>query len=63
MERVQLTPQQKSFFDTFGFLAMPGLVEDCIDEITAAFEAVWAAREGQHDGTARCHDRALYRPA
>ena len=53
MERVQLTPQQKSFFDTFGFLAMPGLVEDCIDEITAAFEAVWAAREGQHDGMAR----------
>ena len=28
-----LTDQKKSFFDTFGFLAFPDLLADCIDEI------------------------------
>ena len=38
-----LTYQQVRFFETFGFLRMPGLFRDDIDEIIAAFEAVFAA--------------------
>jgi hypothetical protein len=38
-----LTQQQVRFFETFGFLKMPGLFRDESDEITAAFEAVFAA--------------------
>ena len=30
---MKLTEQQLSFFDTFGYLAFPGLMADCIDEI------------------------------
>ena len=29
-----LTPEQKRFFDAFGYLAFPGLISDCIDEVT-----------------------------
>ena len=63
-----LTEQKKSFFDTFGFLAFPGLLADCIDEIIEAFEAIWAptGRWTQRT-TARRHPqivhRAIYRPA
>ena len=49
-----LTEQQLSFFDTFGFLALPGLMEDAIDEIVEAFEAIWAEHGGGHNGEA--HD-------
>jgi len=37
-----LTPQQVVFFETFGFLKIPGLFRDEIGEITEAFEEVFA---------------------
>lgn len=46
----ELTEQHKKSFDTFGFLAFPGLLKDCIGEITDAFEAVWVNHGGGHDG-------------
>ncbi|HZO86970.1 MAG TPA: phytanoyl-CoA dioxygenase family protein [Chthonomonadaceae bacterium] len=49
-----LSEQQISFFDTFGYLAFPGLMADRIEEIIAEFEGVWAARGGGHYG--RPHD-------
>jgi len=36
-----LRPQQLAFFDTFGFLALPGLFRDDIAELTEAFEAIF----------------------
>lgn len=52
-----LTEQQKAFFDAFGFLSFPGLMNDCIDEIIDSFEAVWAERGGGHDGKAHDGER------
>ncbi|MEJ7583572.1 MAG: phytanoyl-CoA dioxygenase family protein [Acidimicrobiales bacterium] len=37
-----LTPQQVSFYETFGFLRLPGLFSDDIGEIERGFEAVFA---------------------
>jgi phytanoyl-CoA dioxygenase PhyH len=37
-----LTRQQVKYFQTFGFLKLPGLFADDIDDITAAFEEVFA---------------------
>jgi hypothetical protein len=51
---MQLTQQQKNFFDTFGYLAFPGLLKDCIDDVTDAFENIWVGRGGGHSG--RPHD-------
>ena len=51
---MNLTAQQLHFFDTFGFLQFPGLLAQEADAITAAFEEVWAAHGGGHDG--RPHD-------
>lgn len=45
-----LTAQQLNFFETFGYLGLPGLLADRATEIDAAFEAVWAERGGGHDG-------------
>jgi ectoine hydroxylase-related dioxygenase (phytanoyl-CoA dioxygenase family) len=45
-----LSPQQRAFFETFGFLAFPGLLADRIDEIIEAFERLWAAQGGGHHG-------------
>ena len=47
---IRLNQQQLNFFDTFGYLALPGLMADCIDEIIDAFEQVWAERGGGHYG-------------
>ncbi|HYF49670.1 MAG TPA: phytanoyl-CoA dioxygenase family protein [Planctomycetota bacterium] len=47
---MELTAQQKSFFDTFGFLAFPGLLKDRIAQITDSFEEIWATRGGGHAG-------------
>ena len=49
-----LTPAQLQFFDTFGYLSLPGLLADVIDEITTAFEQVWEDRGGGHHG--QLHD-------
>lgn len=49
-----LTTQQQAFFDTFGFLTFPGLLQEEIDWITTEFEMVHAHHPGpQHDGTRR----------
>jgi hypothetical protein len=53
-----LTPQQRGFFQTFGFLAFPGLFAEQIAAITQSFEDVWQQHGGghggkAHDGTAR----------
>jgi hypothetical protein len=53
-----LSEQQRTFFQTFGFLAFPGLLADYIGTITQAFEDIWQAHGGghsgkAHDGTAR----------
>lgn len=45
-----LTDQQQRFFDTFGFLRLPGLIADIIDDVIEDFEAIWAARGGGHNG-------------
>jgi Phytanoyl-CoA dioxygenase (PhyH) len=38
-----LTPQQVAFFETFGYLKLPGLFADAVDDIIAGFEEVFAA--------------------
>lgn len=45
--------QQKQFFETFGFLILPGLLVNDIGWITEEFEAVFADRGIVHDGTKR----------
>ena len=45
-----LSSQQVRFFETFGYLAFPGFMLDRIDEISEAFESVWAERGGGHNG-------------
>ena len=50
MSQFRLDDRQLQFFDTFGFLSLPGMLSDCIDEIIEAFAAVWAERGGGHDG-------------
>jgi hypothetical protein len=55
-----LTPQQVHFFETFGFLKIPGLFSDDIDNIICGFEdlfgdkdqLVWETKEALH-GDAR----------
>jgi hypothetical protein len=49
---LRLTEAQVNFFHTFGFLKFPGLLADQIGEIDAAFEGVWGARGGGHNGQA-----------
>ncbi|MCY3737359.1 MAG: phytanoyl-CoA dioxygenase family protein [Gemmatimonadaceae bacterium] len=51
---MRLTPQQLNFMETFGFLHFPGLIEDRIEAVIAAFEEIWATHGGGHDG--RPHD-------
>ena len=50
MRKLELTTQQLSFMETFGYLSFPGLLEDRIAEVIEAFEAVWAQKGGGHDG-------------
>jgi hypothetical protein len=49
-----LTDQQTSFFDTYGFLSLPGLMADRIEEIIREFDSIWESRGGGHYG--RPHD-------
>lgn len=51
MER--LTPQQIAFFDTFGYIKLPGAVKENISEIIAAFEAVFPQMGAEHDAEKR----------
>jgi hypothetical protein len=50
---MELTQRQKNFFETFGYLHLPGLVADSIHWIIEEFEAVWRDRGVVHDGTKR----------
>lgn len=58
MSSTRLTREQLSFFETFGFLALPGLMADSSSRIIEEFEGIWAANGGghnraAHDGTRR----------
>ena len=48
-----LTAEQRFFFDSFGYLVVPGLLADEIEWITSEFYAVFDARGGEHDGSIR----------
>ena len=50
---MQLTEQQKQFFDTFGYLIFPGLLKDQIETITSEFRAVFDDKGIAHDATKR----------
>jgi len=50
MEKLVLSPQQLAFIETFGYLSFPGLLNDRIDSVIEAFEAVWEELGGGHDG-------------
>src|SRR4051812_6694800 len=50
---MQLTEQQQRYFDTWGYLRLPGLVADRIGWIIEEFEAVWRDRGVVHDDTKR----------
>jgi hypothetical protein len=45
--------QQRAFFETFGFLKLPGLVRDELPSILAEFEAVFPQLGIKHDGAKR----------
>jgi hypothetical protein len=45
-----LTDQQVRFFETFGYLSLPGLMADRAAEIIREFEAVWESHGGGHNG-------------
>ena len=48
--KFNLTQEQISFFDSFGYLRFNGMLADCIEEIAEEFEMVWRERGGGHDG-------------
>ena len=48
-----LDQNQLDFFDTFGYLAFPGLFNDCIDKIIEEFEDIWVKSGRTHDGINR----------
>ena len=50
MASTRLTEAQLAFFDTFGYLQLPGLLADSIDRVTEEFEAVWERHGGGHHG-------------
>ena len=45
--------QQRAFFETFGFLKLPGLLKEEIAGITREFEAVFTQLGRKHDGKKR----------
>ena len=49
----KLSKNQVDFFDTFGYLAFPEMLRDCIDKIISAFESVWTNSGRTHDGIKR----------
>ena len=50
MKTVQKLSQHRlDFFDTFGYLAFPGLFNDCINKIIEEFEHVWVKSGRTHD--------------
>ena len=49
----KLSQYQLDFFDAFGYLAFPGLLNDCIDKIIEEFEDIWEKSGRTHDGVKR----------
>ena len=49
----KLSQNQLDFFDTFGYLAFPGLLNDCIDKIIEEFESIWISSGRIHTGSKR----------
>jgi len=54
---MKLSDRQLNYFRTFGFLTFPGHFADEIDDVTDAFEKVWADHSGGHGSTAHDHKR------
>lgn len=48
-----LTLQQRTFFDTFGYLVLPDLLTQDVPWIVQGFEELFAQRPEKHDGTRR----------
>ena len=60
---MQLTQQQLSYFETFGFLKIPGLFADDINLITNAFEENWANIVSKDSGKTHDHkQRSVFQP-
>ena len=47
---LELSEEQLNFFETFGYLSLPGLLADRADQIIADFEEVWQFYGGGHGG-------------
>ncbi|MCJ8328566.1 MAG: phytanoyl-CoA dioxygenase family protein [Lentisphaeria bacterium] len=45
-----LSDEQHHFFNTFGYLGFPGLLDDCKERIIEEFENVWKENGGGHGG-------------
>ena len=54
---MRLTKQQLSFFETFGYLAFPGLFAEEASKITESFEQIWTDHGGGHDGKPHDHEQ------
>ncbi len=50
-QSTRLTEKQLGFFNVFGFIHFPGLLDDCKDRIIDEFENVWSEHGGGHDGS------------
>ncbi|SVB38267.1 uncharacterized protein METZ01_LOCUS191121, partial [marine metagenome] len=52
-----LTEREARFFDVFGYLAFPGLFAREAEDITRAFETVWAEHGGGHNQRPHDHEQ------
>jgi len=50
---MELSQQQRDFFETFGYLVLPGLLKEELSWIIDEFEAVFTGRGVVHDGSKR----------
>ena len=50
---MELSEAQRQFFNTWGYLVLPGLVKDDVDWITSEFESVFQDNHVVHDPTKR----------
>ena len=50
---MQLSQQQRDFFETYGYLVLPGLLSEELEWIIEEFEAVFVGRGVVHDGSKR----------
>src|SRR4051812_34611705 len=54
MTNFRLTDAQIRFFETFGYIGLPGLMADRVAEISGAFDEIFKKHGGGHGG--RAHD-------